>query len=76
MRVAPRRRALRLYAALETLYATGLRVSELISLPRSVLTADDRVLTVKGKGGRERLVPLNDTAREALRAHLAAVRDG
>jgi integrase/recombinase XerD len=72
---APRRRALRLYAALETLYATGLRVSELISLPRGVLTADDRVLTVKGKGGRERLVPLNDTAREALRVHLAAVRE-
>ena len=68
-----RRRALRLYAALETLYATGLRVSELISLPRGVLTADDRVLTVKGKGGRERLVPLNDAAREALQAHLAAV---
>lgn len=72
---APRRRALRLYAALETLYATGLRVSELISLPRNVLTADDRVLTVKGKGGRERLVPLNDTAREALQAHSSAVRE-
>jgi integrase/recombinase XerD len=72
---APRHRALRLYAALETLYATGLRVSELISLPRNVLTADDRVLTIKGKGGRERLVPLNDAAREALAAHLSAVRD-
>ena len=68
-----RRRALRLYAALETLYATGLRVSELIALPRNVLTADDRVLTVKGKGGRERLVPLNETAQGALQAHLAAV---
>jgi integrase/recombinase XerD len=71
----PRRRALRLYAALETLYATGLRVSELISLPRNVLTADERVLTIKGKGGRERLVPLNDTARQAIAAHLAAVRE-
>ena len=70
-----RRRALRLYAALETLYATGLRVSELISLPRNVLTADDRVLTIKGKGGRERLVPLNETARGALQAHLSAVRE-
>jgi integrase/recombinase XerD len=70
-----RRRALRLYAALETLYATGLRVSELIALPRNVLAADDRVLTIKGKGGRERLVPLNETAREALAAHLAAVRE-
>ena len=70
---APRRRALRLYAALETLYATGLRVSELIALPRNVLTADDRVLTIKGKGGRERLVPLNETAQKSLQAHLAAV---
>jgi integrase/recombinase XerD len=70
-----RRRALRLYAALETLYATGLRVSELISLPRNVLTADDLVLTIKGKGGRERLVPLNEAAREALGAHLAAVHE-
>ncbi len=50
-------------------------MSELISLPRNVLTADDRVLTIKGKGGRERLVPLNETAREALQAHLAAVRE-
>jgi integrase/recombinase XerD len=71
-----KRRALRLYAALETLYATGLRVSELIALPRNALTADDRVLTIKGKGGRERLVPLNETAREALQAHLEAVSEG
>ena len=71
---AARRRALRLNALLETLYATGLRVSELISLPRAVLTTDDRVLTVKGKGGRERLVPLNDPARTALATHLDAVR--
>jgi integrase/recombinase XerD len=70
-----RRRALRLYAALETLYATGLRVSELIALPRKVLIADDQVLTIKGKGGRERLVPLNEAARNALSAHLGAVRD-
>jgi integrase/recombinase XerD len=70
----PQRRALRLYALLETLYATGLRVSELISLPAGVLTADDRVLTIRGKGGRERLVPLNEAARKALAAHLAAVR--
>jgi integrase/recombinase XerD len=69
-----RRRALRLYAALETLYATGLRVSELIALPRNVLVADDRVLTIKGKGGRERLVPLNEAAQTALQAHLEAVR--
>jgi len=68
-----KRRALRIYALLETVYATGLRVSELLGLPRGVLVSDDRVLTVKGKGGRERLVPLNDAAQKALRFHLAAL---
>ncbi|WP_280139324.1 site-specific tyrosine recombinase XerD [Methyloceanibacter marginalis] len=72
---APRRRALRLYALLETLYASGLRVSELIALPRNVLAADDRVLTITGKGGRERLVPLNEAARGALAAHLVLLED-
>ena len=68
-----RRRALRLNALLETLYATGLRVSELLGLPRNVLTSDDQVMTINGKGGRERLVPLNETARKALDDHLAAL---
>jgi integrase/recombinase XerD len=68
-----RRRALRMHALIETLYATGLRVSELLALPRRVLITDDRVLTIKGKGGRERLVPLNDAARQALAEHLAAI---
>jgi integrase/recombinase XerD len=63
-------RALRLYALLEMLYATGMRVSELVTLPRSVLAGDGRVLTIKGKGGRERLVPLNRAAREALTRYL------
>lgn len=63
-------RALRLYALLEMLYATGMRVSELVTLPRSVLAGDGRVLTIKGKGGRERLVPLNRAAREALMRYL------
>jgi integrase/recombinase XerD len=72
---APRRRAVRLYALLETLYASGLRVSELIALPRNVLSADDRVLTIKGKGGRERLVPLNEAARTALADHIAALQE-
>ena len=71
-----RRRALRMHALIETLYATGLRVSELLALPRHVLATDDRVLTIKGKGGRERLVPLNDAARKALADHLAAVDAG
>jgi len=64
-------RALRLKALLEVLYATGMRVSELVELPRSVLTGDDRILTIKGKGGRERIVPLNAAAREALAAYLS-----
>ncbi len=59
-------RALRLYALIEVLYATGMRVTELVTLPRSVLTGDGRVLTIKGKGGRERMVPLNGAARAAL----------
>jgi integrase/recombinase XerD len=63
-------RALRFHCLLEILYATGMRVSELVGLPRSVLRGDKRVLTIKGKGGRERLVPLNATARLALDAFL------
>lgn len=63
-------RALRFHCLLEVLYATGMRVSELVGLPRSVLRGDKRVLTIKGKGGRERLVPLNVTARAALDAFL------
>jgi integrase/recombinase XerD len=66
------RKALRFVCLLEVLYATGMRVSELVSLPRDVLRADDRVLTITGKGGRERIVPLNGAAREALAAFLAA----
>lgn len=64
-------RALRFYALLEILYATGMRVSELVGLPRSVLRGDRRVLTIKGKGGRERLVPLNAPARDALDKYLS-----
>lgn len=57
------------------LYASGMRVSELVTLPRSVLRGDPRVLTITGKGGRERLVPLNATARAALDRFLNAGRD-
>jgi integrase/recombinase XerD len=64
-------RALRLKALLEVLYATGMRVSELVELPRSVLQGDDRVLTIRGKGGRERIVPLNNAARDALARYLS-----
>jgi len=70
---AERLRALRMTCLLEVLYATGLRVSELVALPRSVARGDERVLMVKGKGGRERMVPLNAAAREALGAYLEAL---
>ncbi len=70
-----RLRAFRLNALLETLYASGLRVSELVALPRNVLAVDDRVLTIKGKGGRERLVPLNEAARKALSAYLVVLSE-
>ena len=68
-------RALRLHALIETLYATGLRVTELVTLPRSVLAGDGRVLTVKGKGGRERIVPLTPAARAALDRYLNVGRE-
>lgn len=64
-------RALRHHCLLEMLYATGMRVSELVSLPRSVLKADPRLIAIRGKGGRERLVPLNAGARAALERYLA-----
>mgnify|MGYP000844816276 CR=1 FL=1 len=73
---ASRISALRLYAILETLYATGMRVSELVTLPGDVLAADDRVLTIRGKGGRERMVPLTALARDALLAYREAVARG
>jgi integrase/recombinase XerD len=56
----------RLTAMVETLYATGLRVSELVALPVQAARRDPRILVVAGKGGRERMVPLNDPARRAL----------
>ncbi len=53
-------------ALLEALYATGLRVSELVTLPASAARRDARVLVVRGKGNKERLVPLNDSAKRAM----------
>jgi integrase/recombinase XerD len=67
---AMRLRSLRMHCLMEMIYATGMRVSELISLPRSVLSGDARVLTIKGKGGRERLVPLNQAAAAALERYI------
>ena len=64
----------RLTALLELLYATGLRVSELVSLPVAAAARDPRMLNVRGKGNKERLVPLSEPARRALTDYLA-VRD-
>ena len=66
-------RALRLYCLLEVLYATGLRVSELVSLPLSASRRDARMIVVRGKGDKERLVPLNDASRQAMADYLAAM---
>ena len=56
---------------MELLYATGMRVSELVSLPVSAARGDPRMLLVRGKGGKERLVPLSEDARDALADWLA-----
>jgi integrase/recombinase XerD len=68
-----RLRALRLYCLLEVLYATGLRVSELVSLPLSASRRDARMIVVRGKGDKERLVPLNQASRQAMTDYLAAI---
>jgi integrase/recombinase XerD len=65
-----RLRAARLACLIEILYATGLRVSELVALPISAARKDARVIMVRGKGNKERLVPLNDAAKRAMADYL------
>jgi len=69
--LAVRLRAARLACLVEMLYATGLRVSELVALPASAARADARVIVVRGKGNKERMVPLNDAAKRAMANYLA-----
>jgi integrase/recombinase XerD len=64
--------ALRVFALIELLYATGLRVSELVSLPEAAGRGGRPFIAVRGKGGRERLVPLNDSAHAALAGYREA----
>ncbi len=61
---------LRLSALMELLYATGMRVSELVTLPLAAVERDPEALIVRGKGGKERLVPLGEPARDAILAWL------
>ena len=68
---------LKAHAGLEILYASGLRVSELLDLPANALTADAAMLLIKGKGGKERLVPLSDAAKTAsLRLRASVQKPG
>ena len=62
--------ARRMHALVEVLYATGLRVSELVALPVTVALRDERFFMVRGKGGKDRMVPLSAKARDAMRAWL------
>ncbi len=64
--------ALRLAAIIELIYASGLRISEATALPLAAVAGDPAYLMVRGKGGKERLAPLNGAARGALRSYLAA----
>ena len=61
---------------LELLYATGMRVSELVGLKRAAVLRDASYLTIVGKGGRERIVPVNDRARDAVRTWLETLPPG
>lgn len=66
-------RTTRMHALLELLYATGLRVSELVSLPATATKKDTRFLTVVGKGNKERIVPFGSKAKQAVSAYVEAV---
>src|SRR5581483_6276244 len=70
-----RLRAARLNCLIEVLYATGLRVSELVTLPKSAAERSARMLTVRGKGDKERMVPLNESAKLAMRDYLALLAE-
>jgi integrase/recombinase XerD len=69
-RAMPGAEGVRLRCLLELLYATGLRVSELVGLPAAAAQRDPRFLLVRGKGGKERVVPLSEPSRQALADYL------
>ena len=67
---------MRLYTMLEVLYASGMRVSELVGLPVGAIESDSQMISVIGKGNKERRVPLNEPAREALEKWLIKREEG
>jgi integrase/recombinase XerD len=69
-RAWPGEEGIRLVCLVELLYATGMRISELVTLPLAAAQRDPRFLVISGKGGRERVVPLNEPSRRALIAYL------
>lgn len=66
----------RFHALLELLYATGMRVSELVALPRNVLKRNEQFLLITGKGNKERLVPISGAARRALEIYIELYKKG
>jgi integrase/recombinase XerD len=70
---SPNRKTLRMHALVETLYATGLRVTELISLPVSVARQDADMFIVRGKGNKDRLLPLSEPAKHAMQTWLKLI---
>ena len=73
---APPANAVRMLLLLELLYGSGLRASELVSLPRRAVTGGREFLIIRGKGDKERLVPLSDRARAVLDRWLPLLADG
>jgi integrase/recombinase XerD len=69
-------KAIRLEVLLELLYATGLRVSELVGLSVAAVRADPDFIMVKGKGGRDRMVPVSDVAKHLLTTYLPLLENG
>ena len=69
-----RLRALRTAGLIELLYATGLRVSELVALPKGIMRGNEPLIPIRGKGGRDRLAPISPAARTAIAAYRAALK--
>lgn len=69
-------RAARLFVLIEMLYATGLRVSELVSLPKTAANASGRFLTIVGKGNKERIVPISNKCKEAIALYISHMKAG